>query len=172
MYQRRSIRRFKDTPVESEKVQQLIEAALTAPAARNLHTTHYVIVDDKETIQKMAAARDMGAGFVANAPLAIVVLGDSEALDVWIENASIAAAFIMLEAQSLGLGTCWAQIRNRSHNGHTSSQDYMRDLLHYPDGMQALCIVAVGYPDEQKRLHSKDKLAFDHVHYNVYGNKK
>ena len=71
------------------------------------------------------------SSFLADAALAIVVCADPEVSDVWVEDASIAAFSIQLEAQSLGLASCWIQIRNRMHDEETKSEDYVKEYLKY-----------------------------------------
>jgi len=85
LYQRRSIRRFKDIPVEQEKVEQLIKGGLLAPSSRSLDSQSFIIVDDKELLQSLSTSREYGSSFLRNAPLAIVVVGDNVS-DVWVEQ--------------------------------------------------------------------------------------
>jgi nitroreductase len=114
-------------------------------------------------------AKQHGSAFAKNAPLAIVVCADSHTSDVWIEDASIAAIILHLTAQSLGLGSCWIQIRNRMKDENRSSQDYLSKLLRLPDNLKVLAIMAIGYPDEEKSPHGKEELQFDRIYSNTYG---
>lgn len=166
---RRSIRKFLNKPIEAEKIDLLLEAALRAPSSRGLNPWQFVVIIDKDLLAKLSQAKQHGSAFLKNAPLGIVVCADPEQCDVWIEDASIASIFIHLAAESLGLGSCWIQIRERMHDGKKSAQDYIAETLNIPAGMQVESIIAVGYPAETLPPHKKDELLFEKVHRDTYG---
>lgn len=161
---RRSIRRYKNQPIEPEIMKKIVEAALRAPSSRNLQPCEFIVVTDHRLLGEMAKAKEHGASFLAEAPLALVVCADPEKSDVWIEDASIASAFIFLAAEALGLGSCWIQIRERRHKTGKPAEEVLRDILHLPSHLKVLSIIAMGYPDEEKTGHSKEELQFDNVY--------
>jgi nitroreductase len=167
--QRRSIRKFLEKPVEAEKVDLLVEAALRAPSSRGLNPWEFIVVLDRTLLEKLSKAKEHGSAFLKDAPLGIVVCADPEKCDVWIEDASIASIFIQLAAASLGLGSCWIQIRERMHDGKKSAQEYVAEILHIPTKMRVESIIAVGYPDENKTPHPKEELLSEKVHFDIYG---
>ena len=112
---RRSIRKYQKSPIESDKVQALVEAALLSPSSMAARSWEFVVVDDPDLLDKLSKAKPQGSAFIKNAPLGIVVCADPERSSPWIEDASIACTYIQLTAESLGLGSCWIQIRNRMH---------------------------------------------------------
>ncbi len=169
--QRRSIRKFKDRPIEREKIDQLIQAALRSPSSRNFNPWRFIVVDKPGLLEKLAAAKAHGSSFLKGAPLGIVVCADPSASDVWVEDASIASIFIHLTAQSLELGSCWIQIRKRDHDSSKSADSYIKDLLGIPDNIMIESIIAIGYPDEVKQGHPKEILEYDKVSFNRYGEK-
>ncbi len=164
--QRRSVRKFKQQPIEKEIQDQLIEAALRSPSSRSFNPWRFIVVDNPELLEKLSKAKPHGASFLKHAPLGIVVCGDPLASDVWVEDTSIASAFIHLAAYSLGLGSCWIQIRKRDHDQTTSADDYIKGLLHTPDNLKIESIIAIGYPDEEKLGHTREKLEYDKVFHN------
>lgn len=166
---RRSIRKFLDRPIEPEKIDLLLEAALRAPSSKGLNPWEFIVVIDRDLLEKLAGAKQHGSAFVKNAPLGIVVCADQEQCDVWVEDASIASIFIHLAAESLGLGSCWIQIRKRRHDGKKSAQGYVSDILNIPTNMKVESIIAIGYPDEKKPPHGKEKLLYEKVHADIYG---
>jgi nitroreductase len=91
---RRSIRKYKDKAVEKEKVDMLIKAALLSPSAKNLRDWQFVVVDDRQVLQRLSAVRAASSAFLAAASLGIVVLGEADRNDVWVEDASIAACIM------------------------------------------------------------------------------
>jgi nitroreductase len=166
---RRSIRKFKPQPVEKGKMDALVEAALRAPSSMGGNPWEFVLVTDQAVLEKLSRAKPHGAGFLKNAPLAIAVCANPEKSTVWIEDASIAAIFIQLAAESIGLGSCWIQLRDRMHDNEKASGAYVAELLHIPDGMVVECIIALGYPDESKPPHRKENLEYGKIHVGFYG---
>lgn len=165
---RRSIRKFQSKEVEKEKMDILLKSALLAPSSRSRRPWEFIAVTDKELLKKLAKAREHGSSFIENAPLGIVVIADPEICDVWIEDASIASIIIQLTAQSLGLGSCWIQIRERFHSDNLKAEDYVKDVLGIPSKYSVECMIAVGYPAEEKEAYSEDDLLLEKLHYNRY----
>jgi len=166
---RRSIRKFKDQPVEKEKVDQLVEAALRSPSSRSLNPWEFIVVTDRKLLVAMAGCKPHGASFLKNAPLGIVVLADPERCDVLVEDCSIASIFIHLAAHSLGLGSCWIQVRKRDYANDTSAGQHLAGLLDIPAGRQVESIIAVGYPDMTLPGHERGSLPDHKVHWQTYG---
>lgn len=167
--QRRSIRGYAQRPVEAEKIDKLLEAALRAPSSRGLNPWEFVVVDDRPTLETLAACKPHGAGFLGKAPLGIVVCADPQRCDVWIEDCSIALIFIQLMAVSLGLGSCWIQVRKRTHADGAPARDHIARLLHLPDRLEVAAMVAIGYPAEPKPGHPREALLFERIHHNRFG---
>ena len=100
---RRSIRQYLEKPVEKEKIELLIEAALRSPSSRGFNPWEFIVLTDRDLLAKLSKAKPHGASFLKNAPLGIVVCADPEKCDVWVEDASIASIFLHLAAESLEL---------------------------------------------------------------------
>lgn len=166
---RRSIRQYLEKPVEKEKIELLIEAALRSPSSRGFNPWEFIVVTDRGLLEKLSKAKTHGASFLKNAPLGIVVCADPEKCDVWIEDASIASIFLHLAAESLGLGSCWIQIRMRMHDQTKTSQEYVQKLLNIPENLNVESMIAIGYPAESKPPHRKENLQYAKVFYNEYG---
>ena len=166
---RRSIRRFKEQPVEKEKLDLLLEAALRSPSSKGNTPWEFIVVTDRERLDTLSVAKAHGAALLGKAPLAIEVCADPAKSDVWVEAAAIAATLIHLEATDLGLGSCWVQIRLREREDNTSSQTYLADLLHLPEGLMVLAIIGIGYPEERKSGHPLSSLCSQQVSYEQFG---
>jgi nitroreductase len=165
---RRSIRTFEKRPVEPEKIEILTEALLRAPSSRGLNPWEFVVVDDPDRLRQLGEAK-AHAALIADAPLAVVVAADPQRCDVWIEDCAIAAILLQMTAHSLGLGSCWVQIRLRRHGDGRSSEDYVKELLQIPADRRILAVVAIGYPAEQPPGHPRQALPWGKVHRNGYG---
>ncbi len=155
---RRSIREYMGRAIEPEKVAVLKEAVLRSPSSRNIDPWEFVFVDDRGLLKKLAHCKPHGADFLSQAALGIVVCADGQASDVWIEDCSIAAILVQMVAQSIGLGSCWVQVRERMYDGVLSSERYIQTLLGLPVHVKVACIVAVGYPAEQRDPLPAEKL--------------
>jgi len=169
LQKRRSIRKFQSTPVAGELVEQVVEAMLRAPSSRGFNPWDFIVVTDPALLKQLARAKEHGSAFLAEAPLAVVVCADPGKSDVWIEDCSIAAVITHLAATSLGLGSCWVQIRERKHDAKRAANDYLREVLGLPEGFQVEAIVGIGYPAEEKESHPKQTLLFKRVSDNRYG---
>lgn len=167
---RRSIRRYLKKDIEVEKISMLIEAALRAPSSRDLQPWEFIVVTDRDSLDKLSRAKPHSAAFLRNAPLGIVVCADPDRSDTWIEDSSIASIFIQLAAESLGFGNCWIQIRDRRYDNTKTSEEYVSEVLNIPKKMRVEAIIAIGYPDEKKQPRSKNALLYDKVHLQRHGN--
>jgi len=162
---RRSIRKFSDQPIEQEKLDTLIEAMLRSPSSRGLNPWRFVVVTDNEKIAGLACSKAHGSSFLKGAPLAVVVCADPEISDVWIEDTSIASLILHLQAEDLGLGSCWVQIRNRPHDEQKSAETYVVELLGLEPDTKVEAIIAIGYKNEKKDGRPADSLLRERVSY-------
>ncbi len=155
---RRSIRKFKKGRIDPARLDELKEAALRAPSSRGIKPWKFFFVQDAEMIKRLSICKENGSSYLKDAPLAVVVCGDETASDVWIEDCSIAALILHLTAESLSLGGCWIQIRNRRHNAGVTSEEYVRKVLGIAAPLRVLAIVAIGVPDEANAGHPFESL--------------
>ena len=165
---RRSIRQFKPDPVTPEQIEQLTEALLRSPSSRRLTPWHFVVVDDPQLLARLAHAKANGAGFLAGAPLAVAICADPASSDVWIEDCAIAAIILQLAVESLGLVSCWAQMRLRFDASGHSAEANVREILNLPQGWNVDCIIAIGQPCSLLPGHPRESLPADRVHRNQY----
>lgn len=165
---RRSIRKYTSQPLAAEQIEILKEAVLRAPSSRGLNPWEFVFVDDRELLTRLSSAKAHGAEFLAQAALGIVICADERQSDVWVEDCSIAAILAQLVAHSLGLGSCWVQIRNRPHDDATTAEAYLRAVLNLPDVMKVEAIISIGYPAETKRPIPTAKLPYQKIHQNCW----
>ncbi|HSD57827.1 MAG TPA: nitroreductase family protein [Methanotrichaceae archaeon] len=160
---RRSIRRYLDNEIEPEIIDLLKEAALRSPSSRDIKPWRFIFVTDRELLKRLSKAKEHGSSFLDSARLGVVVCADENESDVWIEDCSIASIILQLAGQSLGLGSCWIQIRNRMYSDSLSSEDYVRDILGLPKGVKVESMISFGYPDEEKPPVQKEDLDFEKI---------
>lgn len=148
IYARRSIRKYKDTPVPREVLVTLLKAAMAAPSATNAQPWEFVVVTNPDTLAKLRS----GLPFAKmNAPAVICVLG-SERMQkskigsrFWVQDCSAATENILLAATALGLGSVWVGV-----HPITIFTNHVKRTLNLPDGVTPLNLIFLGYPDEKK----------------------
>lgn len=165
---RRSIRSFTEEEISAEDVRLILRAALMSPTSKGQRSWHFIIIDDKLTIEKLADAKELGSQFLKKAALAIVVLGNIVSNDCWIEDCSIAAVSMQYQAEDLGLGSCWAQMRARGLADGTVADDVIRGILDIPENLNTLCVLGFGHKKEVRKQQNEDALKWENVHINKF----
>ena len=166
---RTSIRQYKDQPVEQEKVDILLKAAMAAPSAVNLQPWHFIVITDKQTIGLLSGQQP------TNAPLLIAVCGDTDKTttpdgkmklpDFWVEDVSAATENLLLAAHALGLGAVWTGVYPAMDR--TAE---VANVLNCPKNIVPMAVVRIGYPNESPE--PKDKFKEENISYNKFGGKK
>lgn len=164
LFERHSIRRYTDQPVDADIVKSILEAALLAPSSKSARPWQFVVVEDKDMLARLAECKKMGSKPIAGAAFAVVVTVDSAKSDVFVEDATVAAIMMHLQSTALGVGSCWIQIRNRFAPDGESSETAVKELLGIPEDMTVECIVTFGYSDEQRKPVDPEKLLWEKVH--------
>ena len=165
---RRSHRKFTSEEIDAEDVKLILRAALMSPTSKGQRAWEFIVVDDKMDLEKLSDAKAMGGQFLKDAPLAIVVLGDPLANDCWVEDGSIAAISMQYQAEELGLGSCWVQMRGRGLGDGTSADTVIRGILDIPENLSVLCVLAIGHKADERQPQNEDKLKWERVHLNKY----
>lgn len=169
---RRSIRQYEDRPVEQEKIDLLCQAALMSPAGKRLNPWEFVVVTDREKLALMSQCRTYGSQMLRQAPLGIVVCAESSLSDTWKFDCAITAENIMLCATDLGLGSCWVQVYGREHDDPdgvlNTAEQWVRYLLEIPDNLSVVCIISIGYPNEERKPYDLAKLQYQKIHKEMW----
>ncbi len=151
IFHRVSIRRFQDRPVEKEKTEAILRAAMQAPSAANQQPWEFYVVTDKEKILALSRTNP-NARAAANAPAVIVsvyrtncYLSDFAEIDM-----SIAMENLWLETDAQGLGGVWL--------GIAPWEDRMKaveKVLAIPEHLRAFAIFPYGYPAEERKQQNR-----------------
>ena len=166
--QRRSTRKFTEEPLTPEQVEAILKAGLMAPSSKRSNPWQFIVVEDKEMLQKLAHCKNGGSAFLEGCSLAVVVCADVMASDVWVEDASVASIYMQLQAEDLGLGSCWCQIRNRVTEDERDSNDYVRFLLQIPYQLDVLSIIGFGHKDQVRKPFDESHLQWEKIHLGKY----
>ncbi len=156
---RRSIRRYKSSPVPRETVVKILEAARLAPSASHRQPWHFVVVEDHDKIVKLAG----NSRWAAEAPTMIVGLADPDASPNWcLHDHGIAFEHIVHAATDQGLGTCWM--------GQTRRDREVKEILGIPDRLKVVALTPLGWPDEVPAPKERKTLG-EIVSWGEYGEK-
>ena len=165
---RRSCRTFTEQQLTEEQTVALMRAALMSPSSHRSNGWQFVLVDEREKLHALSACKEHGSGLIDGAPLAIVVCADSSISDVWIEDAAIASLMIQLQAEDMGLGSCWIQVRERFTATGIPSGDFVHNVLDIPLQLQVLSIIAIGHKGMERKPFNEEHLQWDKIHLNKY----
>ena len=160
---RRSIRKYTHQAVEQEKIDYLLRCALMSPSSKRTCPWEFVVVRDEAKLRGMAGCRTYGSQMFETALAAIVVAVDTSLSDTWMADGAIAAEHILLAAEEQGLGACWCQVYRRE-----ASEDLIRGLCGIPEDRNVLCVISLGYKDEERKLYDPEKLLYSKIHNEKY----
>lgn len=161
---RRSIRKYTEESIPEEKLKRILQAALLAPTSRGKRPWEFYVIQDRETLEKLSKAKWHGANLLAGCNTAIAVFADSDVSDAWIEDSSIALAYMDLMAADQGVGSCWVQMRMRKDEAGADAEQNVRDILGVELPWRMVGIMALGMPAEEKEPYSLDELLWEKVH--------
>lgn len=164
MTDRRSVRQYSGEPVPDELLDRILHAGLLSASGRGKRPWELIVVRDPETLAKLAGCRDHGATMLADADAAIVVIGDPETSDTWVEDCSIVMANMHLEASASGVSSCWIQGRMRTAEDGRSTHGFVASLLNIPEPWQLEAILSLGMPDAAPTPHVFDEAVLAKVH--------
>jgi len=147
---RRSIRKYSDEPVAASDVQVLLEAAMAAPSAADIKPWHFVVITDRQKLDKLADAHPYGK-MLFRAPLCISVCGDTTmSADYWVQDCSAATENLLLAATALGLGAVWLGVHPDSERVAA-----VRRILDIPESVIPLNLVSIGHRAEEKSARTQ-----------------
>lgn len=159
---RRSIREFQDVPVTDAQLRELLAAAMLAPSAKNGQPWSFVVVRNPETLRQLRESQPY-ASSLKTAPACICVCGrvDPELPGYYQQDCAAATENILLQAQGMGLGTCWMGVAPR-----TERMTAVADILGIPEGIAPFCLIAVGVPAQERA--TPERYEESRVHWEVY----
>ncbi len=143
--QRREITQFKKESLPQEVLDQLVKALYLAPAGNNLPSREYVLVTDRSKLEQLSATTPY-MKWLMHAGAGVAIIGNESLSKYWLQDASIAGAFLWLTATSLGLGAAWGAVYHSEDTEESRRrEDYVRSLLGVPESMRVVAVIGVGY---------------------------
>ena len=161
---RRSVRKYAQGPLEDEALDKILKAGLLAPSGHARRPWEFILVRDKQMLERLSGCRSSGANMLKQAAAAIVVIADERKQDVWIEDCSVALGYMHLAASALNLGSCWVQVRLRAAADGRSCEEFLREALGFPLNFKAEAILALGVPQHRLSPHDLQKLNLAKIH--------
>ena len=165
---RRSIRKYKNIPVEKKIIDELLKVAIVAPTGHNARACEFIVFENEKEVKKLIGIKKAGANFLETAQTGIAVVVDCNKAGTWIEDGSIAAYTIQLKAHEMGLGSCWLQLRDRFSPNDEPSDELFAKIVELPENYRVLCFIALGYADEEKAEYTDEDINLSKVHYNEF----
>lgn len=163
---RRSVRQYTDEQIPEEKLNAILYAGLAAASSKNRRPWEFIVIRDKDMLNKLSDCRSGAGNLLGKCDTAIVVAADSELVDVWVEDCASAITQMHLTADALGVGSCWLQVRLRkTSDGTRDTQDIVKELLGIPDKYSVMAILTLGMPASHPGARSVNDLLLDKIHY-------
>jgi len=161
--ERRSVRKYLDRPVEPEKLDQLLRAAMQSPSAGNMRPWEFLVIQDRESLLKLSKMSTYATP-AETAPLAIVLLGNKKRMrpevDYFPQDMGAASENMLLEAVDLGLGAVWLGVYPLEDRVR-----FLRELFSIPEHLEPFNVIVAGYPAEENANHFIDRYNAWRVHY-------
>lgn len=158
---RKSVRNFiKERPVEKENIEALIRAGMAAPSGKDIRPWEFVIVDDRNILDKMAKELPT-AKMLADAPMAIIVCGDTVQSSYWYLDCSAATQNILLAAEAMDLGAVWT-----AAYPYRDRMEIVTSNVSMPSQILPLVVIPIGYPEGAQSV--KDKYDEKRIHTNKW----
>lgn len=164
MRRRRSVRQYTGERIADEAVDMILKAGLLSPSGRGVRPWELIVVRDKEMLRELSKCRVGAAKMLEGADCAIIVVGDEEKTDVWVEDCSIAMSYMHLMADSLGVGSCWIQGRLRDA-GEGTTENYLRERIGFPEKFRLEAILSLGMPAGKPDARELAELPVEKVHW-------
>jgi nitroreductase len=146
-FSRRSIRRFTHQRIEDEIIELILKAAMYAPSAVNRQPWHFIVVDNREVMDRIMEVHPH-SGMLRSASHAVIVCGDEELQHddgYWVVDCGAATQNLLLAAHVLGLGACWVGLHPRERR-----KADVAEMMGLPQHVKPFALVALGYPAERK----------------------
>ena len=165
MLKRRSVRQYNQKEIPEEKLEKILQAGLLAPTSRNRKPCEFFVVKDKEILEKLSKSKASGSAMLINANVAIVVFADSDKSDTWIEDSSIALAYMDLMATEQDVGSCWCQSHLRYSADEEKSEDIIREIFSMADNYRVVGILSLGLTDNRPEGYTMDDIDKNKIKY-------
>ncbi len=165
MKNRRSIRDYTGEKVPKDRLDLILRAGLLAPSSKNIRPVEFIVVEDKEILKELSKSKSAGAGMLAGASCAVVVIGDARKADAWVEDCSLAMGYMLLMAEELGISACWVQERLRKTALGNDAGQYVKEVLEIPSYYEVEAILSLGMSEKVMEPRRWDEEERNKLHW-------
>lgn len=134
-----------------------------SPSGKRLNPWEFIVIRDEQKLRRLAGCKTYGSQMFNTAMAGIVVALDSTLTDTWQADGAIAAEHILLAAAEQGLGACWCHVYGRDE-----SEAMVREMTGLPEKYRVLCVIALGYKNEERKDYDLQKLIYSKVHNELF----
>ncbi|MDD3415551.1 MAG: nitroreductase family protein [Lachnospiraceae bacterium] len=165
IFTRRSIRKYTDKEITDEELTLLLKAGMSGPTCVNSRDWAFLVIRDKNMLQKIANNQEGQASMLSNASVAVIVCGDltrsyKKFPEYWVVDCSIAGQNMILAANSMGIGSVWL-----GTYPETNRVKGLIDLFQLPEHIIPLAVISFGYPDYSVIKPSVKEPDMSKIHY-------
>ena len=166
---RKSVRQYTEEEIPNEIIETILKAGMSGPSCANTRPWSFIVVTEKELLEKMAEANGRPARPLLNAKLAILICGDldrafSKAKEYWVIDGAIAGQNMTLAAEALGLGSVWLGTWPQMERVEKQTE-----LFNLPENIIPHSIIAFGYPNDEVSANKQElEWEEDRIHYNKW----
>lgn len=163
IFNRTSVRKYKKQTLKKSEIDLILKAAFSAPSAANRQPWQFIVIENKDTLKDLSTMTPY-ASFLKDAAMGIVVCADknlNDNLDYCQQDLAAATENMLIEAKSLGIGSCWLGVYP-NEDRYLAINQYFK----LPKGIVPMWMISFGYPDQEEIV--KDKLDGEKIHYEKY----
>lgn len=163
IFNRTSVRKYKKQTLKKSEIDLILKAAFSAPSAANRQPWQFIVIENKDTLKDLSTMTPY-ASFLKDAAMGIVVCADknlNDNLDYCQQDLAAATENMLIEAKSLGIGSCWLGVYP-NEDRYLAINQYFK----LPKGIVPMWMISFGYPDQEEVV--KDKLDGEKIHYEKY----
>lgn len=160
IFARKSVRKYLPDKIEKEKIITLLKAGMAAPTGKDTRPWEFIVIEERSVLDSLAEHLPY-AKMLKQAPMAIVVCGDTTKSTYWYIDCALAGQNILLAAEAQGLGAVWT-----ASYPYQDRMNVVRRYTHLPDYVESLCVIPIGYPAMPHQ--PKDKWDISKIHENKW----
>lgn len=167
---RNSIKQYKTTPIDRDKVSRMINSAMMAPSWKNNTSYKFILISDENERTMLAGAvandNNEAANAIKQAPMTAVVVADPNdsgkvnGQDIYLVDTAIAMEHFILSATNEGYGTCWIAAMD---------ENKVKSILSIPNNYRVVGMTPIGESAENA-THKPKKEVRDYIYLNNWGN--
>lgn len=166
--ERREITKYLNKPIPHEVLRKVEDAGLYAPSGNNLPSKRLIVVENRDSLDQLAETTPY-MKWLTEAQAAIAIIGIPGESKYWLQDASIASAFIWLQVVEEGLGAAFGAVYHAEDEQESiQRENHVREILNLPKDNRVVAVLGLGYPSEipeaKKHIPKEDIVYYEKYH--------